>query len=231
MTKWLASVQSLDEAQALTSCLPDILDLKNPSTGALGALPLSTVSTVVNWLEGRCLTSATVGDLPMQADLIYQAVVAMAETGVDYVKVGLFSSPDISECLAELSQYLPELNTPLIAVLFAEQISEPSMLAEIKAAGFDGVMIDTATKNGQSLLDHWSLTQCKRFVDASHSFGMLCGLAGALRLEDINRLQPLMADYLGFRSALCTEHQRTRQLEPVYAQLIQQRLQQLSLAS
>ena len=38
MTKWLASVQSVDEARTVLPILPDILDMKNPSLGALGAL-------------------------------------------------------------------------------------------------------------------------------------------------------------------------------------------------
>ncbi|RLA00090.1 MAG: hypothetical protein DRQ42_06280, partial [Gammaproteobacteria bacterium] len=38
MSKWLASVQSLEEAQTLLPVLPDILDMKNPAEGALGAL-------------------------------------------------------------------------------------------------------------------------------------------------------------------------------------------------
>jgi uncharacterized protein (UPF0264 family) len=97
MTKWLASVQSLNEAQALTACLPDILDLKNPGSGALGALPHATVSAVVKWLAGRCLSSATVGDLPMQTETIADALKAMAETGVDYVKVGLFADSFFDE--------------------------------------------------------------------------------------------------------------------------------------
>ena len=81
MSKWLASVQSLEEAQALADCLPDILDLKNPAAGALGALSLDTVSDIVNWASGRCLVSATVGDLPMQAGIIADAVQRMAACG------------------------------------------------------------------------------------------------------------------------------------------------------
>ena len=88
----------------LISCLPDILDLKNPSQGALGALSVYDVETIVQWLDGRCLTSATVGDLPMKAPVIAEAVTAMASTGVDYVKVGLFADKNLQSCLLELNQ-------------------------------------------------------------------------------------------------------------------------------
>ena len=41
---------------------------------------------------------------------------------------------------------------------------------------------------------------------------MLCGLAGSLRRDDIAGLMPHQPDYLGFRGALCLDHNRTAQL-------------------
>lgn len=230
MTKWLASVQSLDEAQALSSCLPDILDLKNPSSGALGALPLSTVATVVDWLDGRCLSSATVGDLPMQAETISAAVRAMAETGVDYVKVGLFADFRLKDCLIDLVPLLAGMKTPVIAVLFADEEVDLDLLPLIQQAGFSGVMVDTAIKNGQGLLSHWSQDRLSDFISQARQLKLLCGLAGSLRIEDIDKLEPLGADYLGFRSALCDQQQRTRGLLVSQARSVQQRLQQFGLA-
>lgn len=230
MTKWLASVQSLDEAKALTSCLPDILDLKNPHSGALGALPLETVSAVVKWLDGRCLSSATVGDLPMQATTIAKAVNDMASTGVDYVKVGLFAGPKLIACLNDLSSLLHEVKTPIIAVLFADEEVDLNLLPAIKQAGFSGVMVDTATKNGQGLLMHWQREKINTFINAARGLDLLCGLAGSLGLDDIDKLEPLAADYLGFRSALCDQQLRTRGLLVAQARLVQQRLHQFGLA-
>jgi uncharacterized protein (UPF0264 family) len=231
MTKWLASVQSLEEAKALQQTLPDILDLKDPARGALGALPLTTVEAVVQWLEGRCETSATVGDLVMHPDVIVEAVKAMAATGVDYVKVGLFSDPKLEACLAGLHEELSELKTPVIAVLFADQTRNISLISRIKQAGFSGVMVDTASKNGQRLMDHWNSTELKAFISQAREHQLLCGLAGALALEDIDSLEPLGADYLGFRSALCDRRQRTLSLQPERALAIQERLQSYGLAS
>ena len=231
MTKWLASVQSLEEAKALEQTLPDILDLKDPASGALGALPLSVVSAVVDWIEGRCETSATVGDLVMKPEVISPALKAMAETGVDYVKVGLFAEPAIESCLRGLRETLSALNIPVIAVIFADQTQDISLVASIRQAGFSGVMVDTASKNGQGLLAHWNEMQLSEFIRAADEQELLCGLAGALAIEDIDRLEALGADYLGFRSALCDRHQRTLTLQAERAQAIQQRLRHYGLAS
>src|SRR5690554_476798 len=153
MTKWLASVQSLEEAQLLTQQLPDIFDMKNPSQGALGALTHQAVTEVVQWVNKRCLTSATVGDLAMQSDVLAPAIAHMAATGVDYVKIGLFDEPGLIRCIEQLEPTIKDLNTPVIAVLFADQLPQSPLIPPLTKTGFAGVMMDTASKNGLGLLD------------------------------------------------------------------------------
>lgn len=222
MSKWLASVQSLQEAQSLLPVLPDILDMKNPSQGALGALSVDIVSQIVKMINGRCHTSATIGDLPMQAAPIKQAIIDMTRSGVDYVKIGVFPDKDLANCLSQLSTTVTQLSTPVIAVLFADNMPDIECVPLLKATGFKGVMIDTAFKDGRHLSDHWNQSKLADFVKSAKHHDMLCGLAGALRVEDIEKLKPIGADYLGFRSALCQERQRTSTLTIDLAKQIQQ---------
>jgi len=222
MTKWLASVQSQAEAQILLPALPDILDMKNPSKGALGALDVEIVAAIVKLIDGRCQTSATIGDLPMQADIIKQAMIAMARSNVDYVKIGLFPDQNLAHCIQLLEDTVKQLDTPVIAVLFADKMPDDDCIELLKSTGFYGVMVDTAIKNGQHLLDHWDETQLTRFVEQAQQQKLLCGLAGALRVEDIELLQPFNADYLGFRSALCEQRQRTSSLQLSLAKQIKE---------
>jgi uncharacterized protein (UPF0264 family) len=222
MGKWLASVQSVSEAEILLPVLPDILDMKNPAKGALGALSVTTVTEIVNLVDGRCQTSATIGDLPMEADLIRNGITAMALSGVDYVKIGLFPDVNLHTCLVELAETVKTLTTPVIAVLFADRLPDIDCLPLLKASGFKGVMIDTAIKNGKHLLDHWDIATIEQFVAAAKSQQLLCGLAGALRCEDIEVLGPLEADYLGFRSALCEKRQRKSALQLNLAKQLKQ---------
>ncbi len=212
MTKWLASVQSVSEANILLPVLPDILDMKNPSQGALGALPTSTVSEIVELIDGQCQTSATIGDLAMDEALIAPAMINMAKTGVDYVKIGIFPDADLINCIKQLKATVTSLSTPVIAVLFADKPIDEAVYAELAESGFKGIMMDTAIKNGQRLLDHQSLDQLAVFVQHIKELGLICGLAGSLREEDIAPLTALNADYLGFRSALCAKQQRTSSL-------------------
>jgi len=224
MTKWLASVQSLAEAQILLPTLPDILDMKNPSKGALGALNVETVTEIVELIDGRCQTSATIGDLPMQAEVISSAMIDMASSGVDYVKIGLFPDVDLINCIIALESTVKLLKVPVIAVIFADKPPQEDVISVLNESGFQGVMVDTAIKNGQHLLDHYDDDALSSFVSAVHQQKMMCGLAGALRIEDIELLQPLEADYLGFRSALCNQHKRTSTLQLDLAQHVQQEI-------
>ncbi|MDB2705235.1 (5-formylfuran-3-yl)methyl phosphate synthase [Pseudomonadota bacterium] len=208
MIKWLASVQSVDEANSVLPILPDILDMKNPSLGALGALPVDTVSEIVELIKGQCQTSATIGDLEMNAKIIGPAMVAMAASGVDYVKMGLFPDKNLSQCLVNLSVSIKELNTPVIGVIFADHPVNIEIHTLLAKSGFKGVMIDTAMKDGKHLLDHMDKVELAEFVAEAKKNNLLCGLAGALRNEDISVLADLDADYLGFRSALCEQRQR-----------------------
>lgn len=224
ITKWLASVESLEEAKLLVEQLPDILDMKNPSKGALGALTHQTVTEIVKWINKRCVCSATVGDLPMQAEIISAAIRSMAETGVDYVKVGLFDESELIQCIQQLEPTIRSLNKPVIAVIFADQLPQQELIPLLAKSGFAGVMLDTARKDGQGLLNHLSVEALHQFVVEAKSTGVLCGLAGALRIEDIETLSPLQADYLGFRSALCQQHRRTNRLDPELAKQIQTQL-------
>ena len=223
MSKWLASVQSLEEAKSLLSCLPDILDMKNPAQGALGALSVDTVSEIVTLINGRCLTSATIGDLPMQAELISKAMINMTASGVNYVKIGLFPDANLQQCIKELENTVKKLKTPVIAVLFADKMPNFDCISLLKESGFKGVMVDTAIKNGLHLRDHWNEQQLTTFVKAVKEQDMLCGLAGALRLEDITPLRSLNADYLGFRSALCQQRQRKASLDIKLVEQVEKR--------
>lgn len=224
MIKWLASVQSLEETQALSTCLPDIVDMKQPSQGALGALPVETVQSIVAWLDGKTLTSATIGDLPMQAEIIMPALKKMASTGVDFVKIGLFNESTLQTCIEELQQPVCALPVPVIAVLFADQTEDLSFVELLKNSGFAGVMVDTAIKDGRGLLNHWPISKIQQFITTVKKLDMLCGLAGALKIEDIQQLKGLNADYLGFRSALCINRERTADMRPELAQHIQNEL-------
>jgi len=211
MTGMLASVKNLAEVRLVLQENVDIIDLKQPEFGALGALPVELVTEIVDEINERCLVSATVGDLPMNAEIIFNAVSEMTKTGVDFVKIGFFPAQNWNEIVKKLANLTP--NTKLIAVLFADAKSDFSIIAELKKANFTGVMLDTMNKKNGSLLDVMTVEKIAEFVALAKKNNLICGLAGSLREENIGKLLPLNADYLGFRGALCIKNNRVDMLD------------------
>ena len=223
MSGMLASVSNLAEARFIENFAVDIIDLKQPAQGALGALSINCVSNIVATLKPETVISATVGDLPMQPQLLTSAVQAMAMTGVDFVKIGFFPDGDWQACISELAN-LTASGHALIAVLFADTQPDLAVIAALRQAGFRGVMLDTMDKSRGSLTQLQSLCDCKTFIDTAKAAGLLTGLAGSLTQQDIPKLLPLQADYLGFRGALCWRSQRTAELDKEQVAAIRQLL-------
>ena len=212
MTLLLASVTGPAEAELAVAHDADIIDLKDPERGALGAIAPATVRAAVTRIAGRRPTSAVCGDLPMQPDVVVDAAEAMAATGADYVKVGLFADARRLDCIRALAPLARQ--TKVIGVLFADAGLEPTLLPLLAESGFTGVMLDTAQKGAGRLLDYVDFAGLEEFVRAGHAHGLLTGLAGSLEAPDVPRLLLLTPDYLGFRGALCAAHDRTAGLDP-----------------
>jgi (5-formylfuran-3-yl)methyl phosphate synthase len=202
MTGVLASVTSVAEAELALLAGADILDLKNPAAGALGALPAATVRAIVTQIARRCCVSATIGDLPMVPAVIAAEVAGMGALGVDIVKVGLFPGGDRDASLATLAAEASR-GRRIVAVMFADQQPDFSLIRRARDFGLAGVMLDTADKGRGGLRDHLDARRLTEFVALAREEGLLTGLAGSLTLADIPALLPLRPDYLGFRGALC----------------------------
>lgn len=212
MTGLLASVTSLPEALLAVDGGADIIDLKQPAAGALGALEVAVIAEIVRHCRGLRPVSATIGDLAMQPQRVFDAVQTIAQTGVDYVKIGFFPEGDTPATLTRLAE-LTGQGYALIAVLFADRQPDLAGIAAIEQAGFAGVMLDTMDKRCGSLTEVMPWPALARFVERAKAHGLLCGLAGSLRLADIAGLLALQPDYLGFRGALCAGHERVAQLD------------------
>ncbi|MGE5260532.1 MAG: (5-formylfuran-3-yl)methyl phosphate synthase [Actinomycetota bacterium] len=211
MTRFLASIRDRAEAEAALAAGADIIDLKDPARGALGALEPHAIASCITAIGSRAELSATVGDLPMQPEAVHSAVLATAATGVDYVKLGLFPNGDARACLDLLAAETKDVR--LILVVFADALPGFDAVEAAALIGATGVMLDTAWKDGRALLDHLPLDRVAEFVHAARREGLLGGLAGSLRARDVPALLPLQPDLLGFRGALCERGARGAALE------------------
>jgi dihydroneopterin aldolase len=220
MTLMLASVADAAEAEIALVEGADIIDLKDPAQGPLGALDLAAVRAVVAAVGKRRPVSAVTGNLEMVPATLVAAAEATAATGADYVKIGIFPGEAAPDCIAALRPVAA--NTNLIAVLFADRNADLSLVPRLAAAGFKGAMLDTATKDKSRLINHLDIAALRRFVDSCHSTKLLAGLAGSLEPPDIARLLPLEPDFLGFRGALCSGFARAKRIDAGHVKLIRE---------
>ena len=209
----LASVRNLEEAKLAYEGGADIIDLKEPNDGALGAVSIQQIHHVVDDLWEKCLISATIGDLPADFEKIYKKVTNTAETGVDYVKVGMFSEEHIKICLPNLI-HCANKGIAIIAVFFADMDFDiDTAIRTATDAHIKGVMLDTAFKDSGSLMAHKNLMQLEYFINRAKQNDLLTGLAGSLTTNDIPTLLKAFPDYIGFRTALCNSNKRTGHLD------------------
>jgi len=212
MTRFLASVRDSCEAEIVLAAGADIVDLKEPAQGALGAVAPETIAACVARIAGRTPVSATVGDLPLQPDIVCAAVAATDALRVDDVKLGVMTpGGDPDACFAALSRL--DRRAGLILVFFADAMPSFDPAHAAHRAGARGVMLDTAGKGTEALPDLMPQGDIARFVDSGRDAGLMVGLAGSLRAHHVKALLALRPDVLGFRGAICRDGLRACPLD------------------
>lgn len=209
MSGMLASVTSVAEAEIVLNAGVDIIDIKNPHEGALGALNLKSVKEIVCVVNSNILTSATIGDIKSNDAKLLDYIIDMAETGVDYVKVGLFDDKPSDYFISTITDAANK-GIKLVIVIFAENYQGKESIIPLLQSGIVGIMLDTKEKKGKNLQAVLSDDKLQKFIETAKEYKLLTGLAGSLRFEDIESLLELDSDYLGFRGALCSGNDRVK---------------------
>lgn len=209
--KILVSVRDVAEAELVAAAGVGFIDLKEPSDGALGGLPVEAIRPIMQRLRrvapGVPVT-ATIGDWPAHAlAAIRERVLAVAACGVDHVKVGVVPGMGASALVSALG-WMASSGVPVVPVLIADDGVPVDLLDQIVGQRFAAVMLDTADKRGGTLLQRVPTAALAGMVAQVRRHGGLAGLAGALQFEDLPALRALGPDFAGFRSAVCAGDRR-----------------------
>tara|TARA_B100001093_G_scaffold230236_1_gene220730 strand:+ start:576 stop:1268 length:693 start_codon:yes stop_codon:yes gene_type:complete len=200
MSKILASIKNISEAKILINSEIDIIDLKDPSNGALGKLENNDIKDIINFIDKKKLTSSTIGDLPNDGDLISKIVDELSNTDIDFIKIGVYENNYINT-LSKIKSC-----KKLIAVFFADKFLPTNKeILILKKSGFSGVMIDTSNKNSGNLFNHVSDVDVHNFILNAKKLNLLTGIAGSINSSHINQIVKLNPNYMGFRGALCED--------------------------
>lgn len=210
MTQLLVSVKNVDEALIALGAGANIIDIKDPSIGALGALDLSETKQIVRAINSRVLVSATVGEQHRLVQVLISDIQARIELGVDIIKIEvseLFYTVNFWDEIAKLTN----VGVKVIAVFFAKVHLDFSLLETLEKAGFYGAMLDTQTKQ-QNLLQVQTKHTLQMFTQNCRQYHLKSGLAGSLQPQHIASLTEFKPTYIGFRSGVCENLMRNSAL-------------------
>jgi (5-formylfuran-3-yl)methyl phosphate synthase len=217
----MISVVSPAEARDALSGGAEILDIKNPAQGSLGAQSPAVIRDIKDLTPANIEISAAIGDMPNLPGTAALAAFGAATCGADYVKVGLRgprNETDALLLLREVQKSVCDFRTSVIAAAYADfdraGTLDPSRLPDIAArAGVRGCLIDTAVKDGHTLFDFLNPQALRAMIGWAHAAGLLFGIAGALREEDLSLARELGADVVGLRTAACRNNRRNGPLD------------------
>lgn len=222
--KVLISPISLEEARLVMEGGADIIDIKNVAEGSLGAQFPWVVEEVVQYLMGQGIeTSATLGDLPYKPATASLAAYGAAHCGVDYLKAGLHGISSYDEALHMMqgvgraaTMVNPDIH--VVAAGYADYrrfggLNPTDLVDAAGDAKCQGVMVDTAIKDGKNLFDAMSLDEMADFLGRGRERGMFVALAGSIKAGHLPTLQELGPDIVGIRGAVCGKADRTTSIQ------------------
>jgi uncharacterized protein (UPF0264 family) len=189
-TRLLVSVVSPEEVEAALLGGADIVDVKNPAEGSLGAPSPALLRAVRSRVAPPARLSAALGDAPHLPGTRALAAAGAAACGADYLKIGLLGSARPAQALDLLAAVRRAVEdvapaARLVAVAYADPsrvgaLPPAELPAVARLAGVHGVMLDTAVKDGVSTFAALGEEGVAAFLAAPVASASRSAVAGAL---------------------------------------------------
>jgi uncharacterized protein (UPF0264 family) len=211
----LVSVRSAAEALAALSGGADVIDVKEPNLGSLGAADDDTISAVVRAVNGRAPVSAALGEL---VDLIALSDGTNAQTlvdGVSLFKIGLAGCRALDDWPDRWQHAIDSLvstsstgSAQTVAVVYADwHAAQSPSPHEVLSAAIQRrcpvLLIDTWDKSAGTLFDHWPAGELECYITEVRSHNLSVVLAGSLTGPNITLASRLVPDLVAVRTAAC----------------------------
>jgi uncharacterized protein (UPF0264 family) len=215
----LVSVVSAKEARRALAGGADIIDVKDPREGALGAPSPRVLSEVMREVGSAAPVSVALGDMPNLPHTAALAALGAAGSGVDYVKVGLRGVSELDDAASLIRAVADAVgpHTAVIPAAYADATAldppalAPAWLPELVArAGISGALVDTFVKDGRGLYGWLSEAELADLIARMHGAGAIFAVAGQLTRDQLRRVA---ADVVGVRSAVCRGGDREAELD------------------
>ncbi|VVB86063.1 (5-formylfuran-3-yl)methyl phosphate synthase [uncultured archaeon] len=210
--KLLVSPINVEEADIARLGGADIIDVKNPREGSLGA-NFPWMIKAVKKAAGAVPVSATIGDFNYYAGTASLAALGSAVSGAEDFKVGLYdiqTKEQATDMLVNIVRSVKDYdkNKKVVASGYSDHrrinsISPFELPAIGAKAGVDVVMMDTGIKDGRSTFEFLTEQELTGFVESAQSHGLKTAIAGTIKFEDIPVLKRISPDIIGVRGCVC----------------------------
>ncbi|MCZ7384793.1 MAG: (5-formylfuran-3-yl)methyl phosphate synthase [Candidatus Methanoperedens sp.] len=210
--KLLVSPINVEEANICKLGGADIIDVKNPKEGSLGA-NFPWMIKAVKKAAGNVPVSATIGDFNYKPGTASLAALGAAVAGAEYIKVGLYDIQTREQALEMLTNIVRSVKDydkykKVVASGYSDykRINSISLfeLPEVgEQAGVDVVMMDTGIKDGRSTFEFLAEQELMDFVADAKERGLQTAIAGTIKFKDIPQLKCISPDIIGVRGCVC----------------------------
>jgi uncharacterized protein (UPF0264 family) len=211
----LVSVRSAVEALTALAGGADVIDVKEPNRGSLGAADKNTISAIVRAVDGRAPVSAALGELIDLIDSPNGDSTRKLVDGVSLFKIGLAHCTTINDWQTRWSHTMETMistsskgNAQAVAVVYADwraaQSPSPQDILSVAVRHrCPALLIDTWDKSAGTLFDHWPAGELQGFITEVRSRDIAVVLAGSLTLQNITTAAQLGPDLVAVRTAAC----------------------------
>jgi hypothetical protein len=213
LTLLVVGVRNLKEALAAAKGGADILDVKNPTEGSLGANFPWVIAAIRQAVPSKISVSASIGDFPDLPGSAALASFGAIKAGAEIVKVGLRGPKNARDAVWFLRKVVEaarsaDKSARVAACAYGDferaKTIDPSSLPEIaERGGVDIAMLDTAIKDRRPLLEFLGVEDLRKFVAGARSRGLLAALSGSLGIRELRLLRQLAPDIIGLRGVAC----------------------------
>ena len=201
----LISVRDVQEAIAAAEGGAEIIDIKEPTKGSLGAATPTVWAEIAARIGGSHPWSIAMGELGHCS----QQPKSLGLTPA-FAKIGLAHQAESEHwrhVWADWRNKLPASTAP-VAVAYADQnAARCPAVEEIVVAGASigcrVLLIDTFYKNNGGLLDYAGVDKLAAWCCLARQHAMRIALAGSLSITDIPAMLSLRPDWLAVRGAVC----------------------------
>jgi uncharacterized protein (UPF0264 family) len=209
----LVSVRNTEEALVALEGGADVIDVKEPNRGSLGAADLTTISEIVRTVNQAAPVTAALGEMIDLPKSEFHRERKPNWNGISVFKIGLSQCRELRDWQKIWSTAIFRLRTAWpdsrpVAVQYADwQAARAPAPHDLLQAAIEhrcpALLIDTWDKSAGSLFDHWPPQDLREFLARVRSHRISVVLAGSLGADDFQAAAALRPDLLAVRGAAC----------------------------